>query len=329
MTGARDAPPLFLNVVIPTRNRAQWLARCLRSLADQTYPATHFDVTVCDDASDIDMTSVPGAGDALNVRTLRLARARGPAAARNAGWRLTSGDAVVFLDDDVVVGPAHLALVAARLHELGATGAGVEGRVEPLWEGQVDRDSPFLQTLQTSGGGHSCNIAYWRSTLERTGGFDEGFLSAVGEDYDLAFRVIRQVGPIFYDAGLLVHHAVHGERTIRGLLALHGRHRPSWLRLYVKHPEQFPPRFLPAWLHAVFRQIVSRPTPARFVTFLLVREVLTLYTFRRLAQRRPWLYLRWCLLVLANTMAIATSWPSLRKHWHRMCAEGINMHAAA
>ena len=317
-----DASParLVLNVVIPTRNRADWLSKCLASLAAQTLPSSQFDITVVDDGSDTDMRPVVAAvtGAAENVCCLRVERARGPAAARNAGWRRTEGDAVVFLDDDVVVRPTHLADVHAKLLELGHSTAAVEGRVAPLWNGGEDTDSPFLQTLRTEGGGHSCNIVYWRHALERVNGFDEGFPSAVGEDYDLAYRVIEAVGPIHYDSELLVHHAVHGERSIRGLLRVHAQHRPSWLRLFAKHPAAFPPRFLPASIHRIFRRVIARPTPGRFVVFLLVRELVTLRTFRGFAIRRPRLYARWCLFVLLNSLAIMGSWSLLRRHWGQM-----------
>ncbi len=315
-----SAARLVLNVVIPTRNRAAWLSKCLESLAAQTLPSSQFDITVVDDSSDTDMRGVVAAatGVAKNVYCVRVERAGGPAAARNVGWRRTRGDAVVFLDDDVVVRPTHLADVQSKLLELGRSTAAVEGRVAPLWNGREDTDSPFLQTLRTEGGGHSCNIVYWRHVLERVNGFDEGFPSAVGEDYDLAYRVIESVGPIHYDPELLVHHAVHGERSIRGLLRVHAQHRPSWLRLFVKHPAAFPPRFLPERIHGMFQRVISRPTPGRFVAFLLVRELVTLRTFRSLAMQRPRLYARWCLFVLLNSLAIVGSWSLLRRHWRQM-----------
>ena len=62
---------------------------------------------------------------------------RSPAAARNAGWRRSSAEWIVFLDDDVVVPPiSWSAELAEDLHEAEAVGAvGSQGRVTVLQPG--------------------------------------------------------------------------------------------------------------------------------------------------------------------------------------------------
>ena len=71
--------------VIATRNRAERLEALLRSLAAQEGPPV--EAIVVDDGS-IDSTPelLDRGIDGLVLRALRHARARGPAAARNAGW---------------------------------------------------------------------------------------------------------------------------------------------------------------------------------------------------------------------------------------------------
>jgi len=113
---------------------------------------------------------------------------RGPAAARNVGWRAARAPWVVFLDDDVVPGPAWRERLAADLRSSDA--AGVQARVSvPLpsdrrptdWERQVAGLSraPWI----------SADIAYRRDVLAEVGGFDERFPRAYREDTDLAIRV--------------------------------------------------------------------------------------------------------------------------------------------
>ncbi|WP_233275915.1 glycosyltransferase family 2 protein [Isoptericola variabilis] len=139
---------------------------------------------------------------------LRVVRTggRGPAAARNAGWRSTSPDVVwvAFLDDDVVLPAAWAGGLAKDLANAAPDVAGVQGRiVVPL---PADR-RPTDWERSTAGLEHAAwataDMAYRRSVLKRVSGFDERFPRAYREDADLALRV-RAVGG----------HLVRGERTI-------------------------------------------------------------------------------------------------------------------
>src|SRR5436305_5803487 len=91
--------PLEVSVVIPTHDRPEGLARLLAGLHRQTVAPARFEVIVVDDGS-----SEPAVVDSgeLWVRVLRHEQPRGPAAARNSGWRAASGDIVAFIDDDCV-----------------------------------------------------------------------------------------------------------------------------------------------------------------------------------------------------------------------------------
>src|SRR4051794_9547138 len=90
--------PATYAVVIPTIGRPS-LADCLAALERAPGPAPA-QIVVVDDR--------PGDGSPLRVPGVTVVRSggRGPAAARNAGWRATSAPWVVFLDDDVQVTPA-------------------------------------------------------------------------------------------------------------------------------------------------------------------------------------------------------------------------------
>jgi histidinol-phosphate phosphatase family protein len=130
--------------------------------------------------------------------------ARGPAAARNAGWRACRADWIAFLDDDVVPAPRWLEQLAADLAAAEPDVAGVQGRiVVPLpadrrptdWE----RSTRGLETARWA----TADLAYRRSALVAAGGFDERFPRAYREDADLGLRLTR--------AG---HRIVTGRRTV-------------------------------------------------------------------------------------------------------------------
>ena len=99
---------LRASVIIPTRNKARFLALTLASLARQTEGGS-FDVVVADDGSDDDTREVVTAQRAdLALTYIRRAH-QGRAATRNAAIRAAKGDLLIFCDDDRVTHPAFVA----------------------------------------------------------------------------------------------------------------------------------------------------------------------------------------------------------------------------
>jgi HAD superfamily hydrolase (TIGR01662 family) len=118
--------------------------------------------------------------------------ARGPAAARNAGWRAAESAWVAFLDDDVIPPPGWRAALLADLDGLPADVAGSQGRIHvprrrdrrPTdWE----RNVAGLESARWA----TADLAYRRSALAAVGGFDERFPRAYREDADLALRMLE------------------------------------------------------------------------------------------------------------------------------------------
>ena len=125
------------------------------------------------------------------VELLHGAR-KGPAAARNAGWRAADAEWVAFLDDDVLPEHCWLERLADDLRVPDHV-AGSQGRIRvPLpshrrptdWE----RNVKGLEGARYA----TADMAYRRSVLAEVGGFDERFPRAFREDADLALRVLRQ-----------------------------------------------------------------------------------------------------------------------------------------
>lgn len=123
--------------------------------------------------------------------TVRHTGGRGPAAARNLGWRGCATPWVAFLDDDVLVSPSWLADLARDLRQAPPAVAGSQGRITvPLpadrpptdWE----RGTAGLQSARWI----TADIAYRTAVLSEVGGFDERFPRAFREDADLALAVL-------------------------------------------------------------------------------------------------------------------------------------------
>jgi len=116
----------------------------------------------------------------------------GPAAARNVGWRSTESEWVVFLDDDVVVPADWCAQVARDLRDLPAeVGASQAWLHVPHPTGRRPTDEERRTTGLVGAQWITADMAYRRSALFATGGFDERFPRAFREDADLGLQTVR------------------------------------------------------------------------------------------------------------------------------------------
>lgn len=180
-----------VEVVMPTVGRPS-LQRALAPLLGRV------PVVVVDDR--------PGGADLALPDGVRVLRSggRGPAAARNTGWRACTADWVAFLDDDVLPPADWVDRLCRDLEACGSDVGGTQGNLRvPLptdrrptdWE----RSTAGLETAVWA----TADLAYRREALEEVGGFDERFPRAYREDADLGLRVTA--------AGWRI---VRGDRTV-------------------------------------------------------------------------------------------------------------------
>ncbi len=185
----------MITVVIPTIGRPS-LAATLAALDPETA------VIVVDDrpaGTSAEPPRVPG-----HVRLLRSG-GRGPAAARNTGWRAAETPWVAFLDDDVIPTPGWRKALRADLTGLPGEVGGSQGRIEvPLPPGRRPTDAERNTAALAGAEWITADMAYRRDVLREVGGFDERFPRAYREDADLALRVTK--------AG---YRLVRGERVTR------------------------------------------------------------------------------------------------------------------
>ncbi|WP_196804446.1 HAD-IIIA family hydrolase [Cellulomonas sp. URHD0024] len=225
-------------MVVPTVGRPS-LDVLLESLVGQDWSPTApgpASVVICDDRP---LTATrPLVPPALPWPT-RVVRTggRGPAAARNAGWRATSQSWVAFLDDDVVLPPGwarafvdDLTAADAEL-QVAATQARLhvplpQDRRPTDWE----RSTAGLERARWA----TADMAFRRTALQEVHGFDERFPRAYREDADLALR-LRAAGWTLVKGSRTTHHPVRpaqdrvsvrvqaGARDDALMRALHGR----------------------------------------------------------------------------------------------------------
>lgn len=115
---------------------------------------------------------------------------RGPAAARNLGWRCVGSDWVVFLDDDVRVPSSWLMRLEEDLRRVDAHVVASQGRITvPLVRDRRPTDWERGTAGLVAAQWITADMAYRRAALEQEHGFDERFGRAFREDADLALRV--------------------------------------------------------------------------------------------------------------------------------------------
>ncbi|TYK53189.1 HAD-IIIA family hydrolase [Actinomadura decatromicini] len=180
-------------VVIPTIGRPSLrvtLDALLTALRAGPGPAPH-EIVVVDDrpAPGAPLPIPESAGP--EVRVVRSG-GRGPAAARNTGWRAAASEWVAFLDDDVVPDPDWPEALAADLAGLPSEVGGCQGRVTvpPPPGGRAATDWERNTAALASADWITADMAYRRGALAELGGFDERFRRAYREDADLALRAL-------------------------------------------------------------------------------------------------------------------------------------------
>jgi GT2 family glycosyltransferase len=174
------------------------------------------------------------APEGLSVRFLTLPERRGPAAARNAGWRASSAPLIAFTESDCRPSPDWLQGLLAKADGPSTL---VQGRTEP------DPDERHLlygvarsaEVTEPTEWYEAFNILYPRALLEVLGGFDEAFKDAI-EDSDLGLRARAAGASHLWAHEALVWHAVH-VRLLPAALCETQRRRYNAL-LFARHPSR-------------------------------------------------------------------------------------------
>ena len=198
----------MISIVIPTRNRAYELERCLTALQDE--PAD--EVLVVDDGSLDDTPSVLRRLDWVRLVTREHG---GRSAAKNSGVEAARGDIVLFLDDDVMAVPGLVERHVRHHERFPDPGEALLGRV--TWSPRVNV-TRHMRWLETGGPLfaydqiddpadvswrhlYTANLSLKKAFLEP---FDEEL--PIYEDAELGYRLSRRGLRLRYDADALGHH---------------------------------------------------------------------------------------------------------------------------
>lgn len=97
------------SLIIPTRNRENNLACCLMALLMQTYSTEHWEVIIVDESDRMTWQAVGAYAKNLNIRYFwQKAKTGNPGPAKNIAARIAVGEALIFVDSDVILNPEAL-----------------------------------------------------------------------------------------------------------------------------------------------------------------------------------------------------------------------------
>lgn len=242
-------PATDVEVVVPVRDRADELGRCLSALGRGGA------VLVVDDGSD-DPGAVAAVARRHGARVLRLPRNGGPAAARNAGIAATRSEVVALLDSDCLAPPGWLEALLG--HFADPSVAAVAPRVQAAAEGPragggllavyarergpldlADREArvrpgsrvPYVPTA----------ALLVRRTALPSPAFDPSL--RFGEDVDLVWRLHDRGWTVRYDPRTVVRHT-EPERWRSWLTRRHA-YGTSAAPLADRHGDRLTPLVLP------------------------------------------------------------------------------------
>jgi GT2 family glycosyltransferase len=194
----------MISFVIPVRNGAADLPRCLSSIAANLHAAGGVEIVVVDNGSSDESAEIARRAGArvIDRPGLRVG------ACRNAGAAVSQGDVVAFIDVDNEIAPGWLHACARAFQQqgLGAAGYPYHAPMDATWvqrmydalrvKGTERRDVEWL------GAG---NLAVRRTVFEHVGGFDEGLEAC--EDVQLCHSVRRAGYRVVSEPGMdSVHH---------------------------------------------------------------------------------------------------------------------------
>ncbi len=239
-----------ISIIIPSYNRANELARCLRSLFLLEYPHQLVEIIVVDDAS-TDTTSTvlhsllqEAEIYSIQLRTIQHAQQQGVALSRNTGAEAAANEIIAYIDSDCVATPTWLNELVPifqdqRVAAVGGMIRGYErqsklGRYEDICSSlhmgtrpqQVRLEGP-LTYLPTA------NFLVRRAILQQFGGFAS---LTQGEDVDFCRRLLLSGAHIRYLPQGIIYHDYR--TTLKSFLKIRAAYATAEAALLQRHPTE-------------------------------------------------------------------------------------------
>ncbi len=243
--------PPFVSVVMPIRNEAFHITRCLESVLAQSYPPNRLEVIVSDGVS-TDATAEIVRSFQSRHPNLQLVSNPGRIVPTglNLALRQAKGEIIIRVDGHCEIAPDYVSRCVEHLTEGGADGVG--GPVETVGGTPQARAIASAMSSGFGVGGSAFRTvkdrtllvdsvafpAYTRAIMDRAGPFDEELVRNQDDEYN--YR-LRKLGAKILLAGD-VRSRYYCRASFRSLWRQYFQYGYWKVRVMQKHPRQMKPR---------------------------------------------------------------------------------------
>jgi glycosyltransferase involved in cell wall biosynthesis len=232
--------PGRVSIVTPCYNAAEFVAQTIESVTAQAYG--DIEHIVVDDAStDASWAVIEHVGN--RIQAVRQPRNAGGAAARNHGAALATGEYLMFLDADDLLGPDAVEGLVTTLRARPASLAACSWQrliqrdgdwtTEPAERPLPARDADQLLEWLLGRWVPPCAVLWPRAVFDATGGWDETL--TLNDDGDLMMRALLRGVTIEIAERGTASYRTHGDRRLSvSRNVFEERHLRSQLRVFTK-----------------------------------------------------------------------------------------------
>lgn len=203
----------LVSVIIPTYNRPTYLRRCLESVLNQTYK--NIEIFVVDDNNPetearIETEKIMNEYvNGKNVTYLKHNFNKNGSAARNTGWKHSSGKYITFLDDDDEIDESKIQKQVECLEKLDESWGACYTAYKLIKEygsNQISTENRsgdcYVDALmRTMFMGSGSNLFLRKKVVDEIGGYDESFQR--NQDIEFLVRVLENYKLAYVDEVLL------------------------------------------------------------------------------------------------------------------------------
>lgn len=199
---------MLASVIVPAYNSEKTIGECIESLKKQEYKEK-FEIIVVDDGS---KDSTAAIAKKMGAKVF-VQENSGPAKARNLGAKNARGEILLFTDSDCIAEKKWLMEMLSPFNDKNVVG--VQGAYKTRQTSVVAR---FVQLEVEERYEHmkrkaaeldwigSYAAAYRKKDFFETGGFDESFPEASGEDPELSYRLAKSGKKLVFNPNAIVYH---------------------------------------------------------------------------------------------------------------------------
>lgn len=213
---------MFISIIIPTRNRYDYINLLIEDLQKQT--VSNFEIVVVDQSSD--QRSI---NNCIQIYTDTI----GPCISRNIGVTKAKGEILVFLDDDARINQDFieeltLPIIEGRFDAVAGAVCDPEGNYLLQKDQYLTQNNlNFIKVLTSNPNSHESRVtlsfpggcsAVLAKVFHKVGGFDNSFdPTGAGEDREMAIKLYKNGFSTWYNSKAKLLHeknAVGGSRDI-------------------------------------------------------------------------------------------------------------------